>query len=64
MWFGWFWMMIFWGGIIWFIVWLVNKNNSPQTTDKTKKPIDILNERLAKGNITIKEFKELKKELK
>jgi putative membrane protein len=45
------------------IVWMVIKSN-PNLGKSTKgKPIDILRRRLAKGEITKKEYEELKKEI-
>lgn len=64
MWFGALWMLIFCGALVWFIVWLVKKNYAGQITNETKKPIEVINERLAKGDITIKEYKEMKEILK
>lgn len=59
-------MLVFWGAIIWFIVWLVkehkeesDKNNSSHD----KSAMDILKERYAKGEINKEEFEEKKKDL-
>ena len=48
--------------IIW---WLMRSNTptNPYVNTKDEKPIDILKKRLAKGEITKKEFEELKKEI-
>jgi putative membrane protein len=57
---GWILMVLFWVGIIWLIVWLINqgkKGHSGKTAD------EILKERYAKGEISKKEFDEIKKEI-
>jgi putative membrane protein len=59
--FGWFGMILFWGLIIWLIVWLINKNKEFDHKDKT--PLQIIKKRYAKGDITKKQFEEMKKEL-
>ena len=58
-------MIIFWGAILYFAYLLVMKflGHSKSFT-KRSSPIDIVKKRLAKGEITKKEFRELKKELK
>ena len=57
--FGWFGMIIFWGALIWLIVYLVirYKPNDPKT------PLQIAKERYAKGELTKAQFHEMKKEL-
>lgn len=59
--FGWFWMVLFWGAFIWLIVWLINKSREPEQKEKT--PLQIAKERYAKGEITKKHFDEMKKDL-
>lgn len=58
--FGWIWMVLFWGAVIWFIVWLVRQGHEPQHNDSA---MDILKQRYAKGEISKKEFDEMKKEM-
>jgi len=59
--FGWFGMILFWGAFIWLIVWLINKNKEQEPKEKT--PLQIAKERYAKGEITKKQFDEMKKDL-
>lgn len=54
-----FWMLIFWAVIIYIIISLFNKTNN----DDKKSALEILKERLAKGEISIEEFDELKDKL-
>ena len=46
-------MILFWGAIIWFIVWLLNRNGN-FNHNSYRSPADILKERYAKGEITKK----------
>ena len=66
--FGWLIMMLFFGLFIWFIVWIINNtslNNSTNNSlnSKNKTPLEIIKERYAKGEITKKEYEDMKKEL-
>jgi putative membrane protein len=45
------------------VVWWVIKSSTGKSEIKQSKPIDILKRRLAKGEITKKQFEELKKEI-
>ena len=60
-WFGGLWMIAFWIGLIWFIVWLVERTKGAESN---KTSLDIAKERYAKGEINKKEFESMKKELK
>jgi putative membrane protein len=66
--FGWLFMIIFWIALIWFILWLLKRNKYPDlSTDKesdSKNALEILKERYARGEITKKEYEEMKKEIK
>ena len=52
-------MIIFWGIFIWFIVWLIRQNNNQQK----ESAIEITKKRYANGEITKKQFDEMKKDL-
>ena len=61
--FGFVFMLLFWGLIIWLIVWLINNYGKPQQTDKFVSAMEILKKRFAKGEINKKQYEEMKKEL-
>jgi len=66
--FGWFGMLLFIGLAVWLIVWIIN-NSKGQTQEtreqgqKEKTPLQIVKERYAKGQITKKEYEEMRNEL-
>ena len=59
--FGFFFMLLFWGAIIWFVVTLMSSTQSVKN-DNTDS-LNILKKRFAKGEITKKEFESMKKEI-
>lgn len=65
--FGWLWFVLFWGGIIWLIVWAVNRLSGRRPEEGSRRgeptPLDIARERLAKGEISEEEFLRLKQHL-
>jgi putative membrane protein len=61
--FGGFWMVIFWGGLIALTVWGITKLNRRNSSSSKHDPLDIAKERYARGEISKKEFEQLKKDL-
>jgi len=65
--FGGIWMLVFWGLIIWFIVWgiqkITGKGKSDTRTPPKRDPLDIAKERYARGEISKEEFDQIKKDL-
>ena len=64
--FGWIFMVLFWGFVIWGIIALArggigNGHNNSDSNEKT--PLDILKERYAKDEINKEEFESKKKDL-
>jgi len=55
---GFLFMVLFWGLVIWFIVWLIRSGSRQESA------VEILRKRFAKGEISKKQFEEMKKELK
>lgn len=68
--FGIFFMVVFWALIVWavvvFIKWVAGlnqKRESRETAAREKSPLEILQERYAKGEITKKEYDQKKADL-
>ena len=61
--FGGVWMVIFWGGLIALIIWGITKLSRRNGSLPKHDPLDIVKERYAKGEISKKEFEQLKKDL-
>ena len=61
--FGGLWMIIFWGGLIALIVWIVKKVSDRGVSSPPKDPLQLAKERYAGGEINQKEFEQLKKDL-
>ncbi len=61
--FGGVWMVIFWGGLIALTVWGITKLNRRNSSSSKHDPLDIAKERYARGEISKKEFEQLKKDL-
>ncbi|MBI5390547.1 SHOCT domain-containing protein [Candidatus Woesearchaeota archaeon] len=59
--FGFFWMLLFWGAFIWVVVTLINVG---QSSKKEEDSSNILKKRYASGEISKKQYTEMKKELK
>jgi putative membrane protein len=62
---GWWWIfgVVFWGGLIALIVWGVTRLTKRGDTASKREPLDIAKERYAKGEISKKEFEQIKKDL-
>ena len=61
--FGGLWMLIFWGGLIALIVWGIAKLSRRDSPTTRHDSLDIARERYAKGEISRKEFEQLRKDL-
>ena len=59
--FGFIFMLLFWGLIVWFIVTLINANQSDKK--ESEDSLTILKKRYASGNISKKQYEEMRKEL-
>jgi len=59
--FGMVFMLLFWGALIWLVVTLVNTSHPVR---KEEDPMSILKKRYASGEITKKQYEDMKKELK
>ena len=57
------WMVIFWGGLIALIVWVVRKLTERSSPASKHDPLDVAKERYAKGEISREEFEQIKKDL-
>ncbi len=65
MFFGGFWMIVFWGVIIALIVWVIIRLSRRDDTTSSSKvsALDTAKERYAKGEITKAEFDQIKKDI-
>ncbi len=62
--FGWVWMVAFWGLIVWAVVTLVTRLSGDQRRPpETSGPLQILEERYARGEISHEEFEERRRNL-
>jgi len=59
--FGFLFMLLFWGIVIWLIITLISSAQSGKKGDSD--PLTILKKRFAKGEISKKQFKDMKKEI-
>ena len=59
--FGFLFMLLFWGALIWLVITLINVSQSGK---KDEDPSIILKKRYASGEISKKQYVEMKKELK
>ncbi len=57
-------MLVFWGGIIALVIWLIVRlTRSGPTPSQRGNALDIARERYARGEITKEEFDQIKKDL-
>jgi len=61
--FGGIWMFIFWGGLIGLIIWGITRLTRRDVSMVKHDPLDVARERYARGEITRKEFEQIKKDL-
>ncbi len=61
--FGGVWMVIFWGGLIALTVWGITRLSRREDSSPKHDPLDVARERYARGEISKKEFEQLKKDL-
>lgn len=65
--FGWIFMVLFWGVVIWLIFVLVrsmsDRKSDRYSENKKEDSLDILKSRYAKGEISKEEFEEIKKDI-
>ena len=59
------WMVVFWGAIIWLVIWGVRQFSVGNTGSAHPEvtPLEIAQNRLARGEITLEEFEKLKQSL-
>ncbi|HTE83762.1 MAG TPA: SHOCT domain-containing protein [Dehalococcoidia bacterium] len=63
--FGWVWMIVFWGLIVWGVFTLVSKLSGPRGGDSPSREsaLDILERRYASGELTHEQFEEMRRRL-
>ena len=62
--FGFLLFIVFWGAVIWLIVWAVRKSSGSKGMEgTTQSALDIAKVRYAKGEITKEQFEQIKKDL-
>jgi len=61
--FGWVLMVVFWGGLIAFIVFGIKKLTERSNATAKHGPLDIARERYARGEISREEFNQIQKDL-
>jgi len=61
--FGFIFMILFWVAVVWIVVSLINSAQFTQSGKKDEDALTILKKRYASGEITKKQYEEMKKEL-
>lgn len=59
--FGMIWMVLFWGSIVWLIVWGITRTTGGRRQDDD--PLEIARRRYAHGEITREQFEQLRHDL-
>ncbi len=59
---GWVLMVMFWGSVIWLVVWSISRVTGGRASSSTT-PLDIAKARYARGEITKEQFESLKRDL-
>ena len=61
--FGGMWMLLFWAGVIFLVVWAINRLTHHPPAGPSETPLDIAKRRLAGGEITPEQFEEIRRRL-
>ena len=63
--FGWVWMIVFWGLIVWGVFTLVSKLSASRVGDSPSREsaLDILERRYASGELTHEQFEDMRRRL-
>lgn len=56
-------MLVFWGGLVWLVVYLVRGSSASNQSEKQPTAIEQLEERFARGEIDADEFEERRRVL-
>ncbi|MFS0645621.1 SHOCT domain-containing protein [Siminovitchia sp. 179-K 8D1 HS] len=56
-------MLIFWGLVIWLVIYAIRKLSPNEKSNHADSAVDILRQRYAKGEISVEEYRERLKEL-
>lgn len=51
-------MIVFWGGLLWLIVYVVRQFSAPKETSGTRSAVEVLEERFARGEIDEDEYQD------
>jgi putative membrane protein len=57
------WMVVFWGLIIGLVVWAVRQFTGPGPAARVQTPLEIAQQRYARGEITREQYEEIRREL-
>jgi putative membrane protein len=62
--FGWMWMIVFWGLIIWAVLVIVGRISAASHEEHAARALRILEERYARGEITREQFEQMRADLR